>query len=93
MSDNSSVSSEEAALPAGDSWAGALPDGAVSVDGDRRHLILRASRGLQARFEELLTKQKSEALSPSELLEYNAITELDDALSWLNRLARQAHRG
>jgi hypothetical protein len=52
--------------------------------------VLRASQPLQERFEALLARRKAETLSPEEAREYEAICDLDMALSWLNRLARGA---
>jgi hypothetical protein len=71
-------------------WVNALPDGAVSVSSSDGKLLLKASRSLQKRFEELLDRKKAGALPPKEEEEYRAICELDDALSWLNRLARRS---
>ena len=71
-------------------WASRLPDGAVSVEGGGDSVILRASHSLRSRFETPLERKKSATLSPDEAREYEAICHLDDALSWLNRLARRA---
>ena len=49
---------------------------------------LRASTALQNRFDMLLDKRKAGTLSAEEMHEYEAICDLDKALSWLNRLAR-----
>ena len=65
-----------------------VPDGAVSVVVEDSTLVLKASTMLQERFETLLAKRKAEALSVEETREYQAICDLDTALSWLNRLAR-----
>ena len=70
-------------------WIGHLPDGAVSVEQQGTTLVLRASKRLQEQLETLLEKKKSGTLSPQEDREYKAICDLDNALSWLNRLARQ----
>ena len=51
-------------------------------------LVLKASNALQERFETLLAKRKAGALSDEETREYQAICDLDTALSRLNRLAR-----
>ena len=72
-------------------WVQDLPDGAVSVESRGSCLILKASSALQERFETLLVKKKSTALSSEEQREYEAICGLDIALSWLNRLARERH--
>jgi hypothetical protein len=74
-------------------WVQRLPDGSVSVENVEGALVLRASQKLQEQFEELLAKQKSGQLSLEEADRYEAICELDDALSWLNRLARGARHG
>ncbi|NOT55126.1 MAG: hypothetical protein HOP18_11010 [Deltaproteobacteria bacterium] len=71
-------------------WVQHVPDGAVSVAVEDSALVLKASTTLQERFEDLLTKQKTEGLSAEEIREYQAICDLDAALSWLNRLARGA---
>jgi hypothetical protein len=65
-----------------------LPDGAVSVERQDEKLVLRASQQLQERFEQLLELRKSAVLTAPESEQYYAICELDDALSWLNRLIR-----
>ena len=70
------------------SWVGRLPDGAVSVQAREGNLILKASEAMQQRFEELLSLRKDKSLNDAEEEEYRAICELDEALSWLNRLAR-----
>lgn len=70
-------------------WASALPDGAVSVEGGGDSVILKASAPLQTRFETLLERKKSGGLTETESTEYEAICKLDEALSWLNRLARK----
>jgi len=71
-------------------WTSALPDGAVSVEGDGEALLLKASNALQERFEALIERKKSALLTESEAEEYEAICELDNALSWINRLARKS---
>ena len=67
-----------------------LPDGAISIEVEGGHWVLRASQKLQARFEQLLERRKAGTLDPTENREYEAICDLDTALSWLNRLARNA---
>jgi hypothetical protein len=71
-------------------WVRYLPDGAISLDTEASTVVLRASSKLQNRFDALLDKRKAGALSPQETREYEAICDLDKALSWLNRLARGA---
>ena len=65
-----------------------LPDGAVSVSALGGDWVLRASQPIQAKFEQLLERRKQGTLDAEESEEYAAICALDDALSWLNRLAR-----
>ena len=69
-------------------WVRFFPDGAISLDIEASSVVLRASSKLQNRFETLLDKRKAGTLSPEEIREYEAICDLDKALSWLNRLAR-----
>ena len=69
-------------------WVRLLPEGAVSVEREEGKLVLRASQPLQQRFEELLQRRKSGTLAAEDLEQYDAICELDDALSLLNRLLR-----
>lgn len=69
-------------------WVQYIPDGAVSVTAEGTALVLKASNALQERFETLLAKRKDGTLSVEETREYQALCDLDTALSWLNRLAR-----
>ena len=69
-------------------WVQYVPDGAVSVAVEGKALVLKASNALQERFETLLAKWKDGTLSVEETQEYQALCDLDTALSWLNRLAR-----
>jgi predicted extracellular nuclease len=69
-------------------WVQYVPDGAVSVAAEGATLVLKASTVLQERFEALLAKRQAGTLSVEETREYEAIGDLDTALSWLNRLAR-----
>lgn len=73
-------------------WVPLLPDGAVSVEVEENSLVLRASQSLQERFEELLELRKSDRMTVEEARQYAAICDLDHALSWLNRLARDTAR-
>lgn len=77
-------------IPDTPEWVQHLPDGAVSIDLEDAGIVLRASTKLQERFEALLDKKKAATLTSEEDREYTAICDLDTALSWLNRLARQA---
>jgi len=67
-------------------WVQYVPEGAVSVAVEDSTLVLKASTALQERFETLLAKRKAGALSVEETREYQAMCDLDTALSWLNRL-------
>jgi hypothetical protein len=69
-------------------WARFIPEGAISVSTEGSALVLRASRPLQERFEQLLNGRKSDGLTQEEDQEYQAICDLDEALSWLNRELR-----
>ncbi len=69
-------------------WVQYVPDGAVLVAVEDSTLVLKASNVVQERFETLLAKRKAGALSVEEAREYQAMRDLDTALSWLNRLAR-----
>lgn len=80
------MNTETPALPL---WVSALPDGAVSVAASDGQLLLKASRALQKKFEDLLDRRKTGPLPPKEEEEYRAICQLDEALSWLNRLSRK----
>lgn len=71
-------------------WVSYLPDGAISLDIEASSVVLRASSKLQNRFDTLLDKRKAGDLSAQETREYEAICDLDKALSWLNRLVRGA---
>lgn len=74
-------------------WVSRLPDGSVSVKLEGNQVVLHASRELQDRFEQLLEGRKAGTLTSDEIDQYDAICELDDKLSWLNRLARASERG
>ena len=69
-----------------------VPDGAISIETDRNSVVLRASRQLQARFEDLLERCKCGELKEAEEQELQTIDQLDATLSWLNRLARRPRK-
>jgi hypothetical protein len=81
---------DQLTIQAAHEWVQYLPDGAVSIDIEGTTLVLHASQKLQERFETLLAGRKAGTLSPEETREYEAISDLDTALSWLNRLVRGA---
>jgi len=74
--------------PATGAWVKTLPDGAVSVDSHDGKLVLRASAELQEMLERLLNLKKAGRLDGEDERQYEAICELDDALSGLNRELR-----
>jgi len=69
-----------------------VPEGAISIETDGANVVLRASERLQARFEELFERRKRGEVTEPEEQELEAIDQLDTALSWLNRLARQPRK-
>jgi hypothetical protein len=81
---------DQLTIQAAHTWVQYLPDGAVSIDIEGTTLVLHASQKLQERFETLLARRKAGTLSPEETREYKVICDLDTALSWLNRLIRDA---
>ena len=74
-------------------WVKSVPDGAISISQQGDRFVLHASCTLQERFEDLVERRKAGLLTPAENEQYEAICELDDVLSWLNRLLRRQHRG
>lgn len=66
-----------------------LPRGnAVEIDVEEGVLIFRVSEVAQEKIEELLEKQKSFELDDAEETELDRYEEIDDYLSFLNRLTR-----
>ncbi len=63
-------------------------DGAISIELDGGVPILRASQTAQDRIEDLLQKQKTALLTPDEEQELQQYEDVDDYLSYLNRLTR-----
>ncbi len=55
--------------------------------------VLRASKAVQERIEELLQKQREAALSDAEREEFESYEEIDDYLSLLNRITRNLFLG
>ncbi len=67
----------------------ALPlEGAVRLDLREGLPVLRATAAVQERIAGLLHKQQTDALSPEELDELDRYEEMDDYLSFLNRVVR-----
>lgn len=67
---------------------GLQQDGAINIELDGGVPVLRASQAAQDRIEDLLQKQKSSGLTPDEEQELQQYEDVDDYLSYLNRLTR-----
>lgn len=63
-------------------------ENAVEIELDQNVLIFRATKNTQNRIENLLDKQKESNLSEIEENELRQYEEIDDYLSFLNRLTR-----
>jgi hypothetical protein len=63
-------------------------DGAVQLEMEDGVLIFRVSDAVQDRIESLLNKQRETALSPNEAEELEQYEDIDDYLSFTNRLLR-----
>jgi hypothetical protein len=63
-------------------------DGAVRLELQDGLPVLRASTAVQRRITALLRKQRETALSPEETDELDRYEEIDDYLSFLNRIVR-----
>ena len=68
-------------------------DGAVRLELQNGLPVLRASIALQRRIMSLLRKQQETALSPEETDELDRYEEIDDYLSFLNRIVRNLLQG
>lgn len=64
------------------------PEGAVRIELVEGVPLFRASKVVQDRVERLLSKQQKAKLSAEEARELDLYEEVDDYLSFLNRLAR-----
>jgi hypothetical protein len=60
----------------------------VEVDVEQGVMLFRVSKKAQERIEKLLSKQKKTELNESEETELDRYEEIDDYLSFLNRLTR-----
>jgi len=77
------------AFPRLDSLPGTLPlEGAVRIEMEEGVPLFRASSTVQTRIETLLTKQQEARLNVEETLELDRYEEMDDYLSFLNRVVR-----
>lgn len=63
-------------------------DGAVRIELEEGVPIFRASSFVQTRIETLLLKQQASVLNPDEEQELDRYEEIDDYLSYLNRVVR-----
>jgi hypothetical protein len=63
-------------------------EGAASIFWEEGVPILRASRIVQVRIQELLEKERGHLLSEAEKYELDGYEELDDYLSFVNRVVR-----
>lgn len=76
-------------VPTLHSLPSSLPrEGAVDIEFKSGRLIFRISRSAQVRIEDLLAKQRAAPLSRTEEKELDQYEEIDDYLSFLNRLTR-----
>ena len=65
-----------------------LPESAIRVELDEGSLIFKASERMNERIGVLLSKEKKGSIDPEEKLELDQFEEIDDYLSFLNRLTR-----
>ncbi len=63
-------------------------DGAVQLEFEEGVLIFRVSTAVQDRIESLLNKQRDASLSPDETQELEQYEDIDDYLSFTNRMLR-----
>ncbi len=63
-------------------------ENAVGIELEDGVLVFRASQAAQNRIEDLLSKQKESRLTQAEEKELREYEEIDDYLSFLNRLTR-----
>ena len=76
-------------LPALSGLPATLPrEGAIEIELEQGVLIFRVSTSVQQRIEDLLEKQRERTLTTVEELELDQYEEVDDYLSFVNRLSR-----
>jgi hypothetical protein len=63
-------------------------DGAIAIELQDGIMIFRASHHIQERIESLLDKQEETALTAMEEQELDSYAEIDDYLSFVNRMIR-----
>jgi len=77
------------AIPKLRSLPGSLPlDGAIRIELEEGVPVLRASSVVQKRVDALLLKEREQGLSSEEAEEFERYEEIDDYLSFFNRLVR-----
>ncbi len=77
------------AIPSLSGLPSSMPrEGAIELELQQGVLILKVSEAVQARIETLIDKQRAGLLTSAEELELNQYEEVDDYLSFLNRLIR-----
>lgn len=67
------------------------PEGAIRIEIEEGVPIFRASDTVQARIEMLLSQRRTSRLSVEEEQELDSYEEIDDYLSFLNRVVRNLH--
>ncbi len=76
-------------VPILQSLPGSLPrEGAIALELEQGVLIFRVTNSVQERIESLLDKQREVSLTPDEAQELQQYEDVDDYLSFLNRLTR-----
>jgi uncharacterized protein YnzC (UPF0291/DUF896 family) len=63
-------------------------DGAIEIELEQSVLVFRVSKAVQERIEELVEKERNSQLTSDEAQELEQYEEIDDYLSFLNRLTR-----
>lgn len=63
-------------------------DGAIELELEQGVLVFRVSEAVQEQIEALLLKQRAARLTPTDAQELARYEEIDDYLSFLNRLTR-----
>jgi hypothetical protein len=76
-------------VPALNSLPVSLPrEGAIDIELEQGVLIFRVSSAVQEHIETLVEKERHSQLTPNEARELEQYEEIDDYLSFLNRLTR-----
>jgi len=63
-------------------------EGAIEIELEQSVLVFRVSKAVQERIETLVEKERISRLTPGEAQELEQYEEIDDYLSFLNRLTR-----